>query len=67
MLILNTLKAYSQVSYREPLKNYKIWFFLHQFETLLQVANFPKGIKQKFFAYEMRAIFGIKSHWRGLI
>ena len=61
------LKAYSQISYRGHSQKIQNLNFLHLFVALLQEAHFLKGIKQKSFSYEMRAIFCIKSCWQDLI
>ena len=47
-----------------PLQNLN---FLHLFVALLQETHFPKGIKQKPFSNEMKAIFCKKSRRRDLI
>ena len=61
------LKAYSQILYRGHSQKFQNLNFLYPFVALLQKAHFSKGIKQKSFPYEMRAIFCIKSRQRDLI
>ena len=51
------LKAYAGISYRGCFQKFKNLNFLHLFVALPQEVHFPKGIKQKSFQCEMRAIF----------
>ena len=65
--LFNMLKAYSQISYRGRSQKFYNVKFLHLFVALLQEAHFPKGINQKSFQSEIRAIFFINCHWQELI
>ena len=51
------LKAYSQISSRGRSQKFQNLNFLHLFITLPLKTHFPKGIEQKSFQGEIRAIF----------
>ena len=56
-LLLEVLKAYSQILNRGHSHKFQNLKFLHLLVALLWEAHFPKGIKQKSFQCEIRAIF----------
>ena len=53
----SVLKAYSQISNRGRSQKFQNLNFLHLFITLPLKTHFPKGIEQKSFQGEIRAIF----------
>ena len=63
---MDKLKAYSLISYRGRSQNFQNLNFLHLFVAFLQKGHFPKGIQQKSFPCEIRAIYSINSRVRDL-
>ena len=57
MKLENKLKANSQLSYRGHSQRFQNLNFSHLFVSLRKETHFPKGIEQKSFQGEIRAIF----------